>query len=1523
MFNFMLYLAALISVCYCQPNFGYKAVSISTDGKAKTIDVGRDEFNRAFAECPVVQYTRNGRVHSIYKRLSPIPYGFDAYDLFTYKWSNVDNVLHTDFEIYSDYQDLWKNQNEWDFCNYNDADVGYPRDCGRSGRVIYTWFSFPGGRFSVTNGAGFAIHQPDSCPSQVPMQKNLLKSLIAEGNLSRDNKISNIDVQANYELSFTIVPRQVFMGWTNIIHLTTNQNGNCCNMGYRIPGVWFHSMSTKLHICTGCNGVGNKCLNPDKILPIGTKTKVTVLVSNGVFRVLYDNQQVESTKCTLPFNPNGKRAIVYLSDKWYENAKALVENVVYSKPRNGRLVFTYAPPDGIQLRKDHKASNIEVSTNYEVTFTLKPLKVSDGWSNIIHITTDEVNGNCCKMGYRIPGVWFHSKTTKLHICTGCGGSGNFCLNPIETLSVGKTTDVAVRVNEGFFTVHYDGREVGRAKCTSPFTPKKGQRATVFLSDRWYGSGNAMIENVVYSRPTNKRMIFSYPPSDGTVKLSKGYRVSDIVISEDYQLSFGLIPRGVSTGWTNIIHLTTNVNGNCCNMGYRIPGVWFHSETTKLHICTGCNGNGNTCLNPSQSLPVGKETKVTVRVYNGFFTAHYGNVEVGRGTCTSPFKPRKGQLATVYVSDKWYPSGNADINSVVYILPSNRLLTLSKPQASVSLRKGNKVADIQVTTNYEVSFSLTPRGVLSGWTNIIHVTTDGNCCGMGDRIPGVWFHSMTTKLHVCTGCNGRGNTCLNPSVSLPIGRETKVTVLVNDGIFAVWYGNHEVGRATCTSPFKPRNGQIGNVYLSDNWYGSAKAVVKNVVYSLPTTGVFTLSELSSTLLKKNNKVADIPVSRNFEVTFTLIPKKAQNGWTNIIHITTGANGGMGGRIPGVWFHSGTTKLHICTGCYANANTCLNPTESLPIGRRTLITVRVSGGVFAAKYGNREVASVMCLPFEPSKGQLASAYLSDMWYPSAYALVENVVYSTLPVFTYPPKGGMRLRKDNRVSEFKVSDNYEVSFGLIPRGVSNGWTNIIHITTGANGGMGGRIPGVWFHSKTTKLHICTGCDGNDNTCLNPAESLPIDKKTIVSISVNGGFFTVQYNSREVGSAKCTSPYNPPYGQLAMVYLGDPWYPSANAMIENIVYSLPSEGLHVSTIASPTSKVLPRRGKKLADIEVRSNYEVSFTLIPQKVSSGWTNVIHITTSGNCCNMGSRIPGVWFHNLQTKLHVCTGCSGVGNTCLNPTEALPIGKETRITVRVNGGVFTTQYNSREVGRAICTSPFKPIADQLATVYLSDEYYPSANTVIRDFSYSLPREGLLVSSLVQPYNGRILMANVDVLQNYEFSFTINPKKVKVGWTELLHMSIDGGNCCGLGQRIPGVFFISQTTKMHICTGCGKQGNSCINTANSLPVDKDTRVLVRVHSGMFTAYFNGQKIVSKTCVNPYNPNGKKAVLYLSDKTYNVPNAIIKDVTYTAPRICTDCTCQMIGREECYLSPVTGCCKEDCQVGERKPVSGSYTW
>lgn len=152
------------------------AVVLGGSGNIVDVDHGENEFNQLFNQCPVVRYTRNGDAHSVYVRRPSAPW-VNGYSLLTYTWSSENNALGTDFDIYDSLEDARSQIGQWTFCNYDDPDVGYPRDCGRNGKVDNTWFSFPahsqvsGQRFDIRGisaGASFEVYTGTDCPTSAP-----------------------------------------------------------------------------------------------------------------------------------------------------------------------------------------------------------------------------------------------------------------------------------------------------------------------------------------------------------------------------------------------------------------------------------------------------------------------------------------------------------------------------------------------------------------------------------------------------------------------------------------------------------------------------------------------------------------------------------------------------------------------------------------------------------------------------------------------------------------------------------------------------------------------------------------------------------------------------------------------------------------------------------------------------------------------------------------------------------------------------------------------------------------------------------------------------------------------------------------------------------------------------------------------------------------------------------------------------------------------------------------------------------
>ena len=111
---------------------------------------------------------------------------------------------------------------------------------------------------------------------------------------------------------------------------------------------------------------------------------------------------------------------------------------------------------------------------------------------------------------------------------------------------------------------------------------------------------------------------------------------------------------------------------------------------------------------------------------------------------------------------------------------------------------------------------------------MHATTGGNIAQYGDRTPGIWFHSQTTKLHICSAVNGNKNYCFN-SEPLPLNRASTIivqqiqTVVGDQYHYEIIINGNKVISVLNTQPEKFDNVKY---FASDPWYKPAKVSMKN-------------------------------------------------------------------------------------------------------------------------------------------------------------------------------------------------------------------------------------------------------------------------------------------------------------------------------------------------------------------------------------------------------------------------------------------------------------------------------------------------------------------------------------------------------------------------------------------------------------------------------------------------------------------------------------------------------------------------
>ena len=130
-----------------------------------------------------------------------------------------------------------------------------------------------------------------------------------------------------------------------------------------------------------------------------------------------------------------------------------------------------------------------------------------------------------------------------------------------------------------------------------------------------------------------------------------------------------------------------------------------------------------------------------------------------------------------------------------------------------------------------------------------------------------------------------------------------------------------------------------------------------------------------------------------------------------------------------------------------------------------------------------------------------------------------------------------------------------------------------------------------------------------------------------------------------------------------------------------------------------------------IGKEYAVSFDFVPSKLTTYWSNVLHITNKdSNCCAEGSRLPAIFFRRENDVSHIYIGSDINGNGCYEydqPEEAIAVGKKVSVRVQQDnfGGnyVYTISINGNVKWAVYNTKP-KEFTDM--KVYVSDPWHAS-------------------------------------------------------------------------------------------------------------------------------------------------------------------------------------------------------------------------
>ena len=155
----------------------------------------------------------------------------------------------------------------------------------------------------------------------------------------------------------------------------------------------------------------------------------------------------------------------------------------------------------------------------------------------------------------------------------------------------------------------------------------------------------------------------------------------------------------------------------------------------------------------------------------------------------------------------------------------------KEVAPLTIRRNKLIGEEStLPRGWKISFEIYPVATVIGWSNVMHATIGGDFGKHGDRTPGIWFDSRSTKLMVATTINDNPNAIHATNTKLSLNKYSTIVVQQTQNQQNPKYYDFQVfvngKREINVINKKPQVFHDVKYYASDPWYEPAKANVKN-------------------------------------------------------------------------------------------------------------------------------------------------------------------------------------------------------------------------------------------------------------------------------------------------------------------------------------------------------------------------------------------------------------------------------------------------------------------------------------------------------------------------------------------------------------------------------------------------------------------------------------------------------------------------------------------------------------------------
>ena len=312
-----------------------------------------------------------------------------------------------------------------------------------------------------------------------------------------------------------------------------------------------------------------------------------------------------------------------------------------------------------------------------------------------------------------------------------------------------------------------------------------------------------------------------------INLSRGNVVGRFTTTQDYKLEFDITPRGIVGGWGSIFHFSSDGN-NCCAQGQRSPAIWFMPGGLGLYVRIGDTTDGDWGYTNIPGCQIGKKSRVVLECKGKDIKL---TIDSKIHRMTQPTFRYSGPI-TVFASDPWHDIPNATVDNVCFQTLGNSTptFTCSTKILPISYTPSqNRIIlnNLTMTQDYTLQFDITPKAIVGNWGSIMHFTTGGDCCALGQRAPGIWFWPGSLSLLFVVGHKDDGNWHMGQIDGCALNKKSHVTLKCKGTTIVASVDNNV---KTMTQPTYRYSGPL-TVFGSNPWYPAANCAVENVCIEL--------------------------------------------------------------------------------------------------------------------------------------------------------------------------------------------------------------------------------------------------------------------------------------------------------------------------------------------------------------------------------------------------------------------------------------------------------------------------------------------------------------------------------------------------------------------------------------------------------------------------------------------------------------------------------------------------------------------